>query len=196
MLASNAIFRRRTRISVPQCRIPVRAPAGCSPLVAEVAADRTRDSRIRRERESPPTSAARSAAPPAPPGTPRPRPCRQAKHRERPANRPSTENRGQAAHHRRVFTIRCDPQHNPRARVLFPRPPGRPSSSPARRRVSHFPSAAARFPPPQHCGPAARPAFPPGLSPRPYRGPCAIRRYARRLMQNPLSHPLPRVTRL
>ena len=92
---------------------PARAPAGCSPLVAEPAAGRTRDSRIRRERESPPTSAARSAAPPAPPGTPRSRPCRQAKHRERPANRPSTENRGQAAHHRRVFTIRCDPQHNP-----------------------------------------------------------------------------------
>ncbi len=99
---------------------PARAPAGRSPSVTEPAAGRTRDSRIRREHESPPTSTSRSTAPPAPPGTPRPRPCRQAKHRERPANRPSTENRRQAAHHRRVFTIRCDPQHNPKAQTLFP----------------------------------------------------------------------------
>ena len=154
MLASNAISRRRTRISVPQCRIPARAPAGCSPSVAEPAADRTRDSRIRREHESPPTSAARSAAPPAPPGTPRPRPCRQAKHRERPANRPSTENRGQAAHHRRVFTIRCDPQHNPRApEVLTGHPP----------RSGTWPAPAPAWLSPWSAGRSARPAGqPPG----------------------------------
>jgi len=133
---------------------PARAPAGCSPLVAEPAAGRTRDSRIRRERESPPTSAARSAAPPAPPGTPRSRPCRQAKHRERPANRPSTENRGQAAHHRRVFTIRCDPQHNPRAPEVLPGPPPRSGT---------WPAPAPAWPYPVPAGRSARPAdLPPG----------------------------------